>query len=36
MTVVSKKYRNQTNAIDQYYGTHYSVFKIPEKTLNVN
>jgi len=36
MTVVSKTYRNQTNTVDQYYGTQYSVFKIPEQTLNVN
>ncbi|KAL5237826.1 hypothetical protein ACI65C_005236 [Semiaphis heraclei] len=34
ITVVSKTYQNQTNKIDQYYGTQYSVLKIPEKTLN--
>ncbi|XP_060860075.1 insulin-degrading enzyme-like [Metopolophium dirhodum] len=34
ITVVSKTYQNQTYAVDPYYGTRYSVLKIPEKTLN--
>eukprot|EP00102_Acyrthosiphon_pisum_P023885 XP_016661095.1 PREDICTED: insulin-degrading enzyme-like [Acyrthosiphon pisum] len=34
ITVVSQTYQNQTNAVDPYYGTPYSVLKIPEKTLN--
>jgi len=35
VTVVSKTFQNETDTVDKYYGTPYSIMKIPTETLNV-
>lgn len=34
-TVVSKVFENKTDTVDKYYGTPYSISKIPPEVLNV-
>ncbi|XP_060867052.1 insulin-degrading enzyme isoform X2 [Metopolophium dirhodum] len=34
VTVVSKIFQNKTDTVDKYYGTPYSIMKIPTETLN--
>lgn len=35
VTIVSNVFQNKTDIVDKYYGTHYSISKIPQETLNV-
>lgn len=36
MTVASKVFQNKTDTVDKYYGTSYSISKIPVEILDVN
>lgn len=35
VTVVSQVFQNKTDTVDKYYGTPYTISKIPVETLNV-